>query len=69
MSVVAADRPEPAARPPGRPRDERATRAMTEAALRQLAEVGYARVSMESIATEAGVAGRLSTAASRTKPI
>lgn len=29
---------------------------MTEAALRQLAEVGYARVSMESIASEAGVA-------------
>ncbi|HLN42084.1 MAG TPA: TetR/AcrR family transcriptional regulator [Acidimicrobiales bacterium] len=29
---------------------------MTEAALRQLAEVGYARVSMESIAGEAGVA-------------
>ena len=29
---------------------------MTEAALRQLAEVGYARVSMESVACEAGVA-------------
>jgi AcrR family transcriptional regulator len=45
-----------ASRPPGRPRDERATRAITEAALRQLAEHGYARVSMESIASEAGVA-------------
>jgi len=56
VSVVATDRSEPATRPPGRPRDERATRAMTEAALRQLAEVGYARVSMESIASEAGVA-------------
>jgi len=43
-------------RSPGRPRDERATRAITEAALRQLANLGYARVSMESIATEAGVA-------------
>jgi AcrR family transcriptional regulator len=43
-------------RSPGRPRDERATRAITEAALRQLAEVGYARMSMESIASEAGVA-------------
>jgi AcrR family transcriptional regulator len=41
---------------PGRPRDERATRAITEAALRQLAECGYAAVSMESIAIEAGVA-------------
>jgi AcrR family transcriptional regulator len=43
-------------RPPGRPRDERATLAITEAALRQLAELGYARMSMESIAGEAGVA-------------
>jgi AcrR family transcriptional regulator len=45
-----------AARAPGRPRDERATQAITEAALRQLAAMGYARVSMESIASEAGVA-------------
>ncbi len=44
------------ARSPGRPRDERATRAITEAALRQLAALGYARMSMESIASEAGVA-------------
>jgi AcrR family transcriptional regulator len=43
-------------RPPGRPRDERATRAITEAALRQLSELGYARLSMESVASEAGVA-------------
>ncbi len=48
--------PAPATRSPGRPRDERATRAITEAALRQLAELGYARLSMESIAAEAGVA-------------
>jgi AcrR family transcriptional regulator len=41
---------------PGRPRDERASRAITEAALRQLADLGYAKVSMESVATEAGVA-------------
>jgi AcrR family transcriptional regulator len=45
-----------APRPPGRPRDERATRAITEAALRQLSALGYARMSMESIAGEAGVA-------------
>ena len=44
------------ARPPGRPRDERATRAITDAALRQLVVLGYARMSMESIASEAGVA-------------
>jgi AcrR family transcriptional regulator len=47
---------ETAPRPPGRPRNERATQAITEAALRQLAVLGYARVSMESIASEAGVA-------------
>jgi len=56
VKVVEAPCPASAPRPPGRPRDERATRAITEAALRQLAELGYARVSMESIATEAGVA-------------
>ncbi len=44
------------ARPPGRPRDERATRAITDAALRQLVVLGYTRMSMESIASEAGVA-------------
>jgi len=44
------------ARRRGRPRDAQATRAITEAALRQLAASGYAGVSMESIASEAGVA-------------
>jgi len=39
----------------GRPRDEQATRAIAEAALRQLDELGYAQMSMESIANEAGV--------------
>jgi AcrR family transcriptional regulator len=43
-------------RSPGRPRDERATQAITEAALRQLAEHGYGGLSMDSIAGEAGVA-------------
>jgi AcrR family transcriptional regulator len=43
-------------RRPGRPRDERASSAITEAALRQLTELGYAKVSMESVASEAGVA-------------
>jgi AcrR family transcriptional regulator len=46
----------PPNRAPGRPRDERATSAITDAALRQLAEVGYANISMESVASEAGVA-------------
>ena len=43
-------------RGPGRPRDQRASTAITEAALRQLNELGYAKVSMESVAGEAGVA-------------
>ena len=56
VMVLDTTGPAPATRSPGRPRDERATRAITEAALRQLAELGYARLSMESIAAEAGVA-------------
>jgi AcrR family transcriptional regulator len=43
-------------RGPGRPRDQRASSAITDAALRQLTELGYAKVSMESVASEAGVA-------------
>jgi AcrR family transcriptional regulator len=43
-------------RAPGRPRDQRASSAITVAALRQLNESGYAGVSMESVASEAGVA-------------
>jgi AcrR family transcriptional regulator len=43
-------------RKPGRPRDERATSAIADAALRQLNELGYGKVSMESVAVEAGVA-------------
>jgi AcrR family transcriptional regulator len=48
--------PPPIDRGPGRPRDERATSAITDAAIRQLNELGYANVSMESVAAEAGVA-------------
>lgn len=40
----------------GRPRDERATAAIAAAALRQLEALGYSRMSMESVAAEAGVA-------------
>jgi AcrR family transcriptional regulator len=46
----------PELRSPGRPRDERASQAISEAAFRQLADVGYAKISMESVASEAGVA-------------
>ena len=49
------ERPE-GGRAPGRPRDARASEAIDLAALHQLAEVGYARVTMEGIAAEAGVA-------------
>jgi AcrR family transcriptional regulator len=47
---------DPLMRAPGRPRDERASRAIIEAAIRQLDDVGYAAISMESVASEAGVA-------------
>jgi AcrR family transcriptional regulator len=40
----------------GRPRDERASQAIVDAALRQFVQVGYARMSMESVASEAKVA-------------
>jgi AcrR family transcriptional regulator len=40
----------------GRPRDERVSSAITAAALRQLEQHGYANVSMDSVASEAGVA-------------
>jgi AcrR family transcriptional regulator len=60
MTVVREGLPvlddQPAGRGPGRPRDQRASSAITDAALRQLAEVGFAKVSMESVASEAGVA-------------
>jgi AcrR family transcriptional regulator len=53
---VGSPPPRQTGRSPGRPRDKRATSAITDAALRQLADVGYAKISMESVATEAGVA-------------
>ncbi len=58
MTAVADSPPAPAgcARAPGRPRDERASTAITAAALRQLEEVGYANTTMESVAAEAHVA-------------
>ncbi len=62
-SCPAGSEPDPGSLPPvclerraGRPRDERASRAITEAALRQLRDVGYSNMSMESVAAEAGVA-------------
>jgi AcrR family transcriptional regulator len=41
--------------PPGRPRDAKVREAILDAALRQLGHVGYAHMSMESVAHEAGV--------------
>ncbi|HJO39155.1 MAG TPA: TetR/AcrR family transcriptional regulator [Vicinamibacterales bacterium] len=40
---------------PGRPRDPGVNRAILKAALRQLAEDGYSRMSMDAVASEAGV--------------
>jgi AcrR family transcriptional regulator len=66
MTLTGATSPAPATgshagsdapqRSPGRPRNEQASAAITEAALRQLHEHGFAKVSMESVASEAGVA-------------
>jgi AcrR family transcriptional regulator len=48
--------PQGRARPPGRPRDAQASEAIDRAALRQLADVGYGNLTMESVAAESGVA-------------
>jgi AcrR family transcriptional regulator len=47
--------PPPATRRAGRPRSEACDNAILDAALRRLAEDGYARMSMDGIAAEAGV--------------
>jgi AcrR family transcriptional regulator len=44
-----------AAKPAGRPRDESVDRAILAAAQRQLADIGFAEMSVESVALEAGV--------------
>lgn len=54
--ATATDGPPTLIRAPGRPRDQRVSRAITHAAIRQLDAVGYAAISMESVASEAGVA-------------
>ena len=46
---------EPSHRPPGRPRNEEADRAILAATLRLLARDGYDRASIEAVATEADV--------------
>ena len=42
-------------RGPGRPRDEATSRAIFDAALQQLERLGYGRMTVESVAVEAGV--------------
>lgn len=56
MSTPLSPPAETCAKARGRPRDERASRAIARAALHQLETLGYARVTMESVAAEAGVA-------------
>ncbi len=46
---------ETVARGPGRPRDEATSRAIFDAALHQLEQLGYGRMTVESVAAEAGV--------------
>jgi AcrR family transcriptional regulator len=55
-SAALDEGPPTVSRSPGRPRDERASEAILQAALDQLAREGYARMTMESVAAEAGVA-------------
>ena len=56
--AIATDAEQTAATAParGRPRDSRADAAILAATFRQLVEVGYAGLSIESVAAEAGVA-------------
>jgi AcrR family transcriptional regulator len=42
-------------KPMGRPRDSKVSDAILDAALRQIVDVGYAHMSIESVASEAGV--------------
>jgi AcrR family transcriptional regulator len=54
MTITELDCPA-ASRPPGRPRSERADRAIVDATLELLAEAGVAGTSIEAIAARAGV--------------
>lgn len=49
------DGPETSTRPPGRPRDARADRAILDAALQSFVDDGYEGMSVESVAARAGV--------------
>jgi AcrR family transcriptional regulator len=53
---IDTDQSADAAAPRGRPRDSRADAAILAATFRQLVDVGYAGLSIESVAAEAGVA-------------
>ncbi len=53
--IPIGDRARGRSRGPGRPRDEGASRAILAAALRQVDALGYGRMSVESVAAEAGV--------------
>jgi AcrR family transcriptional regulator len=54
MTTVSEPRPGPA-KGPGRPRSERAHEAILEAALELLVEEGFSRMTIEAVATRAGV--------------
>ena len=48
-------RPQPASRPPGRPRDARADTAIIQAAAELLTKDGFAKVTVDAVAAQAGV--------------
>jgi AcrR family transcriptional regulator len=55
MTAISAPRPEPAAKGPGRPRSERAHQSILQATMELLLEQGFAEMSVEGVASRAGV--------------
>jgi AcrR family transcriptional regulator len=55
MSAMSASSPGPGAKGPGRPRSERAHQAILQATIELLLEQGFAEMSVEGVATRAGV--------------
>ena len=55
VTTISAPRPEPAAKGPGRPRSERAHQSILQATVDLLLEQGFAQMTVEAVATRAGV--------------
>ncbi len=55
MTAISASRPGPSGKGPGRPRSERAHQAILQATIELLLEQGFAEMSVEGVASRAGV--------------